>query len=195
MKRNNAFESVLEHRVGESANEYKDRVYASYTNGRLLFNSYIDFAGRLLNWIGEKSLFAKAVIKIYQFLTVAIIGIFAILIIAVASPVILSVLFAKVYFVLIRVGCINIWFRRKNRAPVKKFENHRVVYIVKREIAFGSTFEIKQCGVLGYDGNGWYKVLLSDAGGQEPIWLMHHERIFETESEARLHLEKIENEK
>lgn len=195
MKKNNTFELVLERRVGESANEYKDRVYASYTNGRVLFNSYVDFATRLLNWIGEKSFFAKAVIKIYQFITVFVIGVFAILIIAVASPVILFALFAKVYFLLIRVGCINVLFRRKNRAPVKKFENHRVVYIVKRKEAFGDTFEVKQCGVLGYDGNGWYKVLLSDAGGQEPIWLMHHERIFETESEARLHLEKIENEK
>lgn len=191
----NTFEQVLERRVGESANEYKDRVYTSYTNGRVLFNSYVDFVGRLLNWIGDKSLFAKAIIKIYQFLTVSVIGIFAISVIIVTSPVILFALFAKVYFILIRVGCINVWFRRKNSAPVKKFANHQVVYIVKRREAFGSTFEVKQCAILKYDGGGWYKILLSDARGQEPIWLMHHERIFETENDAVLHLEKIENEK
>lgn len=191
----NTFEQVLERRVGESANEYKDRVYASYTNGRVLFNSYVDFVSRLLNWIGDKSLFAKAIIKIYQFLTVSVIGIFAISVIVIASPVILFVLFSKVYFILIRVGCINVWFRRKNSAPVKKFANHQVVYIVKREEAFGNTFEVKQCAILKHDGGGWYKVLLSEKGVADPVWLMHHERIFGAESEAVLHLGKIENEK
>ena len=114
-----SFDSVLERRVGESANEYKDRVYATYTNGRVLFNSYADFAARLLRWIGETSLFGKAIIKIYQFITVFIVGVFALLIIIATSPVIIIILFAKVYFELLRVGCINIFFRRKIRRLLK----------------------------------------------------------------------------